>query len=65
MLIMTYAPDKDMKKFECTDGVEICVEDGKTVSEMINACVRMLLAMGYSYQSIQGYVNTDEYPFVE
>ena len=65
MLSMTYVPDKDIKQFECVDSVEMYVDDGKTVSEMLNAFVRMMLTMGFNQDSLQGHVNTNEYPYIE
>ena len=65
MLVLKYTPDAEIKRYECTDSVEIQVEDGKTVSEVLNACVRMMLAMGFNPESIKGYVNTEEYPYIE
>jgi hypothetical protein len=65
MLVLKYTPDKDIKRYECTDSVEIHVEDGKTVSEMLNVWVRMMLAMGFNSESIKGYVNTSGYPYMD
>lgn len=65
MLVFKYTPDAEFKRYECADSVEIHVEDGKTVSEVLNACVRMMLAMGFNAESLKGYVNTSEYPYMD
>jgi len=56
-LTIYYTPGEDLEIYEPVDEFIFQVKDGKTVEEMTDVFVRLLLAMGYNEKSIEKYIS--------